>query len=367
MNEANGRMTRYTAALRRRWKIVLAVVVLILMVVYLIKRRPAPTADAPEAQVNVQTAVAVVKPLTPIVQALGTVQARAGHAAEISAPETSPVIAVYVGVGDHVRAGQPLVQLDKSVFASRRHEAEVALATAQLAYDRTQRLLKEGISPRKDVEAAAAQVATARANLEQAARTEAMATLRSPINGVVTLMNAAISRPIDITQPVVEVVDPLGLEILFHLSPAEAGRITPGSKVALTAGQDAGRHSVGIGTITGVSAAVDSATGSVDVRATIATPTRPLKVGETLSGGIERPSRTSTVVVPIDALVPEGEEILVFVVDANGVAHATPVTVGTRTDTEAEILSGLKGGETVVTQGAYGVADSVHVTTGKAK
>lgn len=355
---------RFLAAVRRRRKMVIVAVVLLIVAVVVLMRRGDSAIEEPAAEVTVQTAVAVVKPLTASIQALGTVQPRSGRAAEISAPESSPVLAVFVGVGDRVRAGQPLVQLDKAVFASRRHEAEVALNTAQQAYNRAQRLLKDGISPRKDVETAAAELAKARADLEQATRTEALSTLRSPINGVVTELHAALSSPVDVTLPVVEVVDPSGLEILFHLSPGDAGQITPGSKVALSSGQDAGRHSVGIGTITGVSAAVDSTTGSVDVRATIAAPTRPLKAGETLSGRIELPSRRTSVVVPIEALVPDGEATQVFVVDANGIAHATPVTVGTRTETEAEILSGLKGGETVVTQGAYGVADSSHVKTG---
>jgi multidrug efflux pump subunit AcrA (membrane-fusion protein) len=50
-------------------------------------------------------------------------------------------------------------------------------------------------------------------------------------------------------------------------------------------------------------------------------------------------------------------------VDAEHVAHATPVSVGVRDGGFAEITSGLSGGETVVTYGAYGVADSAKVTS----
>ena len=67
--------------------------------------------------------------------------------------------------------------------------------------------------------------------------------------------------------------------------------------------------------------------------------------------------------VPLEALVPDGEGFKVFVVDAANVAHAQPVTVGARSDSTAEITDGLKGGERVVTYGAYGVEDSVKVTT----
>jgi multidrug efflux system membrane fusion protein len=59
--------------------------------------------------------------------------------------------------------------------------------------------------------------------------------------------------------------------------------------------------------------------------------------------------------------VPDSEGLKVFVLDSARVAHATPVTVGVRDGTEAEITSGLRGGETVVTYGAYGVTDSAKV------
>jgi len=65
--------------------------------------------------------------------------------------------------------------------------------------------------------------------------------------------------------------------------------------------------------------------------------------------------------VPIQALVPEGEGYRVYVVDSSGVAHARDVDVGARTETDAEILKGVAAGERVVTYGAYGVADSAKI------
>jgi cobalt-zinc-cadmium efflux system membrane fusion protein len=359
-------MRRFVYRLRRLGFLLGAIVLALFIALVVILRRKGEEVE-PEPLVSVETAVAVVKPIVTRIEALGTVQAQPGHIAEISAPETSRVVAIYVSVGDAVRAGQPLVQLDKAVFTANRQGAEVAVASAQHAYDRAQRLLAEGISPRKDVESAATDLAKARADLEQARRTERLATLRSPINGVVVVLNASLSLPVDIGAEVVEVVDPQGLQILFHLGPSDAGRVGPGNKVELTSGQNANKSKLGTGTITGVSAALDTVTGAVSVRATIASPSRLLKVGETLDGVILVPGKRSAVVVPIAALVPEDQETVVFVVTADSIAHATTVTVGTRTETEAEIISGLKGGEVVVTQGAYGVTDSAKVVTGRAK
>ncbi|HUP88750.1 MAG TPA: efflux RND transporter periplasmic adaptor subunit [Longimicrobiales bacterium] len=347
---------------RRQKQTVVAVVAVAIIAFIVWKRRGGSDEEEVETAVTVETAVAVVKPLTERIAALGTVEARPGHSAEISAPEATRVMAIYVAEGSFVQPGQALVQLDRANATSRRQGAEATAEAAQRAYTRTQRLLAEGIAPRKDVETAAADLARAKSELEQAIRAEQLSTLRSPIAGIVTSLNAALSRPVDVAVPVVQVVDPRGLEIHFHVSPAEAGRITTGAKVELSAGFEAQRYSVGIGTITGISAALDSTTRSVDVRATISSPTRPLKVGESLNGAVLLTSRVSTVVIPVTALVPDGEGTIVFVLDANGVAHATEVEVGTRTETEASIVSGLKGGEVVVTHGAYGVTDSAHVT-----
>jgi membrane fusion protein, multidrug efflux system len=342
-----------------------ALLAIIVVVIILILRRGGGEEEDVPAVVTAEVATVQIKPFATTVDVLGTVQPRAGHSAELSAPEATRVQRVYVALGDRVSAGQPLVQLDVSVWAAKRQQAEVGLETAQQAFDRAQRLLSEGIAARKDAEAAAADLARARAELQEARRIETLGTIRSPINGVVVDLKAALAQPVDAGQPIVAIVDPRGLEIIFHVAASDAGRIMPGAPVELSSGQEQQRYAIGRGTIQGVSAAVD-ATGSVAVRATIAAPTRPLKSGEQLAGRIIISERRA-LVVPLAALVPNGDEVQVFVLDAENVAHATPVTVGNRSETEAEIVSGLKGGERVVTSGAYGVTDSAKVQIGTAK
>jgi hypothetical protein len=71
------------------------------------------------------------------------------------------------------------------------------------------------------------------------------------------------------------------------------------------------------------------------------------------------------ITVPVAALVPVGDGFQVFVVDTASFAHARKVTVGTRTQTQAEITNGLSAGERIVTEGAYGLEDSVKVVQQK--
>jgi membrane fusion protein (multidrug efflux system) len=78
-------------------------------------------------------------------------------------------------------------------------------------------------------------------------------------------------------------------------------------------------------------------------------------------GQIQVGVHPTSIVVPTAALVPAGNSFRVFVVDQKGIAHARDVTIGGRTEKEAEVLSGLRAGERIVTEGAYGVEDSATI------
>ncbi len=329
--------------------------------------------ESTAAVVGVRTAVTTRRPFDETIDALGTVAVRPGHFAELSAPAPTRVAHIYVTVGERVAPGAPLVQLDRAPFDAQARSAEVALATAEHAYERARRLVDAGILARKDLDQAASDRARALSDAVAARRAQTLATLRSPIGGVVTELAAVLGGPADPSQPLVEVADPGALDILLAVSPAAAARVHTGAAVTLSAGQraeqgadsasvsGAGAEALGTGTVEGVGAVVDSASRSVTVRARIAHPARTLRIGETVFGSIVLATRPNAVTVPVDALVPDGEGMKVFVLDSAHIAHATPVSVGARTEKLAEITRGLSGGEMVVTYGAYGVTDSARV------
>lgn len=331
------------------------------------------SSGASAAVVGVRTAVATKRPFRESIDALGTVAARPGHIAALSAPAPTRVTRIFVTVGERVAAGAPLVQLDRAPFDAQARSAEVALTTAERAYERASRLVDAGILARKELDQAESDRARARSDAVAARRAQELATLRSPIKGVVTQLAAVLGGPADASQPIVEVADPTALDILLTVSPTAAARVHPGAAVILSAGQRASEaadsargagtrsEALGTGTVEDVSATVDSASRSVTVRARIAHPTRALRIGETIFGSIVVATRPNAVTVPVEALVPDGEGIKVFVLDSARIAHATQVNVGARTDELAEITHGLSGGETVVTYGAYGVTDSARV------
>lgn len=315
--------------------------------------------------VGARTAVAAARPFTETVQAIGAVVQRPGHYAAMAAPAPTRVARIFVTLGQHVRTGDPLVAFEPQAFDAALQSAGAALTAAQQAYDREQRLAAEGITPRKNVEQAAAALAQARVAQVTAQRDQQLSTLRSPIDGVVTVMDAVLGAPADMAQTLVEVTDPNALDLMLQLSAADAAHVRAGQPVAVVAGQSLAGDTLGMGTVADVGVELDSATRTVPVRVVLARPARALRVGETVMGSIVVGRSPSAIAIPAEALVPEGERYHVFVVDSAGIAHARGVTVGARTEAYVEIVNGLRAGETVVTYGAYGVTDSAKIVTGK--
>ncbi|MGE5732372.1 MAG: efflux RND transporter periplasmic adaptor subunit [Gemmatimonas sp.] len=329
-------------------------------------RKSAGDEDASaKAVVTAQSVVVTPQPFTETVGSIGTVAGRAGHVATLSAPAAGRVGQVHVATGQHVRTGQTLVVLDQLPFRAAAQSAGAALAAAEQAYEREQRLAREGIAPRKDAEQAAADLARARSEAEAARRAEQLSTLRAPISGVVTRMSATIGASVDPAQPLVEISDPSALDVVLGVTPSDAARIRPGAKVQLSAGESASGEPLGIGSVVNISGTVDSATRSVAVRVRAPTTRRPLRIGETVFGAIEAGTRPAAIVIPAEALVPEGDAFKVFVVDAQSIAHEREVKVGGRSPAGVEIVDGLKSGERIVTYGAYGVQDSAKVVSPK--
>src|SRR2546429_153099 len=94
------------------------------------------------------------------------------------------------------------------------------------------------------------------------------------------------------------------------------------------------------------------------LRAPLAGVVTPMTAVAGAPAGAHQPPGQGT---PVAALVPSGDGFQVFVVDSGGIAHVRAVTVGARSESLAEILTGLTAGETLVTTGAYGIEDGTKI------
>jgi RND family efflux transporter MFP subunit len=296
-----------------------------------------------------------------VIEAIGEVVVRSGHIAALGAPGPARVKAIRVAVGDRVRAGAVMVELDPAPFDAVAQGAAAALVSAASARERAQRLVDAGIAPRKDLDVATSDFAQATSAAAAARRMRALATLRSPIDGVITRLTATLGASVDAAASLVEVADPRYSEIVLSVSAAEAAQLARGAVVALRAGAAGSSDSLGTGRVESIAGAIDSGTRTVAVRVTTTRLLRTLRIGESVNGSIALTANLAAILVPQAAVVPDGDEFRVFILDSAGVAHARTVEVGARRAGRIEITSGLVAAERIVTDGAYQVDDGTRV------
>lgn len=325
----------------------------------------APEAEGEAAHARVAASVEAVTAETFVeaIDASGTVVPRVGRFAALAAPAPTRITGVHVAPGARVHRGDRLVSFEATAFDAAVSSADAALSAAVRAEERARRLVEAGVAPRKDAELAASEVAAARAASVNAHRASGLAVLRSPIDGVVTSLNAVLGANADVGQTLVEIVDTRALDVQLVLSPQSANGVRAGQSVTLRDGALADALVVATGKVSAVTAALDSASRGVVVRVSIDNQQRTVRIGETLYARIDAQSHAGALLIAGDALVPAGDGFQVFVVDSAGVAHARPVHVGARAGNRVWIREGLAAGEKVVTAGAFGVSEGAEIVT----
>src|SRR5881394_767157 len=178
-------------------------------------------AEAP-AVTGVRTELATREPFALTVNTIGTVSARPDRYAALAPPGPTRVSRIFVVAGQRVAKGDSLIEFEHGPFDAAALSAEAALSSAEHSAARAAPLAQAGIVPQKEADQAAADVAAARSAAVTARRSQELATLRSPLAGVVTRMNAVLGSSVDASQTLVEVADPAALDIVFNVSPAEA-------------------------------------------------------------------------------------------------------------------------------------------------
>jgi RND family efflux transporter MFP subunit len=324
-----------------------------------------------EAPVPVVTAPAVTGSITGVSRVTGVVTPAPGADLVVVAPEPARILEIPKAEGDTVRRGDLLVlfEIPSSTAEVGKQQAEIGRAEARItnaraAQVRARDLFERGVAARKEVEDAARELADAEADLAaaQAARSAAQAvasrsTVRAPFDGVVARRahNAGDVVEASSADPVLRVIDPRRLEVVASLPVTDAAGIMSGAAARIVDSR---------GTALRVAArpvAVQAGTVTVALRLAFTTPA-VYPVGAPVEVEIDRDTHKNAVLVPASAVVREGEETAVFVAAGNKAARRA-VTVGIENGQQAEITSGVRAGDQVITTGQNGLPDGADITT----
>lgn len=153
----------------------------------------------------------------------GRVEAAEGT--ELAFQADGRITRFLVSDGERVERGQVLAELDDTDYRLQLREAEVALRTMEADVARRRGLRDEGILAPAAVEQAEAQLASARANRDAAARQVGFTRLRAPYEGVVARRLAAAGVVVPAGEPVIRMQDADVVEVIVDIPERDAARL----------------------------------------------------------------------------------------------------------------------------------------------
>ena len=239
--------------------------------------------------------------------------------------------------------------------------ARAALVQAQAAYDSATKHLQavQNVSRAAADKNAKGQLTSAKGKLQNAEAMVSYASLRSPIDGVVTDRPLFAGETAQAGTPVVTVMDTSSLLAKIHLSQAVTQRMKLGDKAEVTV---AGVNEKLPGIVSLISPALDPGSTTVEVWVKLKNPDGKLKAGTPVHLDIVGRSIPNALQIPTEALVPGKDgNLSVMIVGNDGGAHLKPVQVGIRLPDTVQITSGINPTDTVITSGAYGIDDGTKV------
>lgn len=309
----------------------------------------------------------------------------------VGAQASGQVKKLYVELGDTVKAGDPIADIDSrnqtnsvsnaqaglSNVVAQRSAAQASLTEAQLNFDRQKRLFAEGASAKADLDSAESQLANARANLtaSNAQIKQANLTLNTaetnlgytkivaPMDGTIVAVVTEEGQTVNANQSAPTIVMLAQLDkmtVSAEISEADVEKVETGQDVYFTTLGDANkRHYAKLRTVAPAPESIESTSSSTSSSTASAVyynglfdvdnADGKLKTGMTAQVYIVQASAKDALTAPSSALERRGREgYFAKVVKENGEVERRAVKVGINTNVTAQVTEGLKEGEKIV-------------------
>lgn len=266
----------------------------------------------------------------------------------ISSEVAGRLSGIHFSDGQRVKAGDRLFVLDASIERAQLERARAAAELAAVEYQRAEDLLRRNAGSANVRDAALATLRINHAEVKLAEERLSKMTLNAPFDGLVDIRQVSLGDYLTPGQPLVALlaIDPIRVE--FRIPEILITGVSQGQRIEISVDALSGRQFNG--EISTVSPQVDSAGRSLLVQARLANPEGVLRPGLFARVRLILDTREQALLVPEEALVPEGDSQYVFRL-ANGVAEKVRITTGHRLRGTVEITEGLQAGDIVVTAG----------------
>ncbi len=256
--------------------------------------------------------------------------------------------------GQKVKKGQLLIQFDDQLPAAQLMQAKAELSIAQANHTRNQELVAQNFISKRSVDESEAALQVAQAKLALAQATLQRLKVVAPFDGVAGLRQINVGDYLKDGADMVNVEDIEAVLLDFRLAERFQTKIKPGQKAQVTFAALPGRKFTAV--VQAIDPLIDANGRSVGVRGCIDNRQMQLRPGMFARVNAVFGEREKALVVPEEAIVPQGGRSFVVrvVPGANKdelVSERVVVKIGIRQPGKVEILEGLSLDDSVVVAG----------------
>ncbi len=312
--------------------------------------------SAPARPPSVESAKVEVMKLTDDTQAVGSLKSRQGVTIR---PEVSGRITqLNFKDGERVKKGQLLVQFDDQLQQAQVKQSQAELSIALANHKRNQELVAQNFISKRSVDESAANLEVAQAKLSLSQATAARLKITAPFDGMTGIRTVNVGDYLKDGGDIVNIEDIAAVYVDFRLPERFQSKVKKGQKAQVDMDALPGRKFTAV--IQAIDPMLDANGRSVGVRACIDNRQNQLRPGMFARVNTVFSEREKAIVVPEEAIVPQGgKQFVIKLLDGadKGTEKETKTTqrvevkVGIRRPGKVEILEGLAEGDEVVTAG----------------
>jgi RND family efflux transporter MFP subunit len=295
-----------------------------------------------------------------------------------------------VDLGDHVRAGQPLAEIDAPEVDQQILQADAAVQQAQAALEQAEAALQQGIANRdlarvtaerwkslaaqgvvsqqdndtnqaqlvaqtanvqaleKAIAAQRSNVAAAKANVARLQDVQSYRVVKAPFDGVITLRNVDVGALVSTGTTLLYRIAQIGtLRTYVNVPQDNANSIHLGQPAQLTLSNFPGRRFSG--KVARTASSLDPSSRTMLVEVDVPNSDGALFPGMYADVDLSGARPSPPLLVPAGALIIRANGAQVAQVDPNGIVHLRKIAVGRDYGDRVEIVQGVQEGSTIVT------------------
>ncbi len=280
---------------------------------------------------------------------------------------------VNVDIGDTVKAGSIIAVIDSDEARNNlvSQEAEIKriealLADSRKTQNRYRELIKDGFVSQAEldtldtnIKSYQEQLVNAKAVLANSRIKLDKAIVKAPTSGVIQQRYIAAGTFVSVSTPIVDIVNNKNLMVIASLPESFSYRLKKNQEVTLKV---TGTDIVISSKIKELKPVIDEQSRSISLIIDIPANNYNLKPGGTLEVYISMEDKKGSIIVPESSVILRIAGKVVYVLNENNTVTEVPVKTGAYQDGLVEILTGLKGNETVVVDGAGFLTDKAVVS-----